>query len=475
MKPMGIIKYLLFAFTLLLMPKYGKSQAKPSKLKEYLLNEKGLSNLQFHTDEKLPSSYLVDTNITNSLKLIPYQDKIIFKEEGGGRLFTETENKNLTRIDNTIYSGYNFGAVDIVYKDTLLSIGGYGFWNCNGSIRYFDFITREWNIIKTEKEIKFANGINAISFYYPKEEKLFIVYTEYTPEYIKTSLKKDEVLLQCLDLKNKSWLKFPLRINSKFATTLNDIKIINYCDKGLMVNSKLSEHTLLIDFINNKIFEVNDSKITSLRQYLSRSKNYLNYTVPGAIKIYDIKKDTTYQIELTTNDFIKTKWPFYENIEPKKLEPSLTWVLIIINIITLTGLIYLFKKTKKSKKVLIKEFENNDILINNEEIKIIDFLKTLTINERDTLKILTENAINNKKTSIFEINNVLGVSRKNYKIQNNIRAELLASINKKFMAFAITNDLLIIRERTILDKRFFEYDLNNKYSKKIKSTLSKFP
>jgi hypothetical protein len=91
------------------------------------------------------------------------------------------------------------------------------------------------------------------------------------------------------------------------------------------------------------------------------------------------------------------------------------------------------------------------------------------------LKILTENAINNKKTSIFEINNVLGVSRKNYKIQNNIRAELLASINKKFMAFAITNDLLIIRERTILDKRFFEYDLNNKYSKKIKSTLSKFP
>jgi hypothetical protein len=459
------------------MPKYGKTQAKPSKLKEYLLKEKGLSNLQFHTDEKLTSSYLIDSNITGSLRLIPYQDKIIYKEEGGGRLFTETGNKNLIRIDNTIYSGYNFGSVDIVYKDTLLSIGGYGFWNCNGSIRYFDFITREWNIIKTEKEIKFANGINAISFYYPKEEKLFIAYTEFTPEYIKPSFKKDEVLLQCLDLKNKSWLKYPLRINSKFATTLNDIKLINYCDKGLMVNSELSDHTLLIDFINNKIFEVNDSKTTSLRQYLSRTNNYIYYTIPGAIRIHDIKKDTTYKIELNNNDFIKTKWPVYENIEPKKKEISFTWVLIAINIITLIGLIYMFKKVIKSKKVLIKEIENNDISssINNEEIKIIDFLKTLTINERDTLKILTENAISNKKTSIFEINNVLGVSRKNYKIQNNIRAELLASINKKFMAFAITNDLLIIRERTILDKRFFEYDLNNKYSKKIKSTLSKFP
>jgi hypothetical protein len=41
-------------------------------------------------------------------------------------------------------------------------------------------------------------------------------------------------------------------------------------------------------------------------------------------------------------------------------------------------------------------------------------------------------------------------------------------INKKFMVFASTNDTLVEREKTALDKRVYQYKLNERYLNKIK-------
>jgi hypothetical protein len=41
-------------------------------------------------------------------------------------------------------------------------------------------------------------------------------------------------------------------------------------------------------------------------------------------------------------------------------------------------------------------------------------------------------------------------------------------INKKFMVFASTSDTLVEREKTALDKRVYQYKLNERYLNKIK-------
>jgi hypothetical protein len=41
-------------------------------------------------------------------------------------------------------------------------------------------------------------------------------------------------------------------------------------------------------------------------------------------------------------------------------------------------------------------------------------------------------------------------------------------INKKFMVFASTSDILVEREKTALDKRVYQYKLNERYLNKIK-------
>jgi len=61
---------------------------------------------------------------------------------------------------------------------------------------------------------------------------------------------------------------------------------------------------------------------------------------------------------------------------------------------------------------------------------------------------LSENYRAGKKSSIDEINKILGIDKRPYKIANNIRADALKMINKKFMDFSANSDELIIRERS---------------------------
>ncbi len=109
---------------------------------------------------------------------------------GTGKVYQLDSNMNITRLDKTEYGGSSFGSADFILNDTLFSIGGYGFWNTNGAIRYFNQITKEWDIIKSNISIPFANGINAKSYFDPVKQKFHLVYSEYNPEYVASNLEK---------------------------------------------------------------------------------------------------------------------------------------------------------------------------------------------------------------------------------------------------------------------------------------------
>lgn len=95
------------------------------------------------------------TNIDPQKKIIPLSEKNlinhtheILKNKTGlyvlidqtGRIYKAVnESKTsltFTRVDSTYYWGYNGGAIEFSYNDTLFSFGGFGFWRTNGQLRY---------------------------------------------------------------------------------------------------------------------------------------------------------------------------------------------------------------------------------------------------------------------------------------------------------------------------------------------------
>ncbi len=89
--------------------------------------------------------------------IILNKDGLFIPIDGTGRVYQILSNGesdiSFLRIDSTIFSGYNIGAYTFNYKDTIFSLGGYGFWQFNGHLRSFNKVNHEWDIIQLNKKL----------------------------------------------------------------------------------------------------------------------------------------------------------------------------------------------------------------------------------------------------------------------------------------------------------------------------------
>jgi hypothetical protein len=86
-------------------------------------------------------------------------------QNGSSRVYKIDPNGVIKRLDQTFNQGFNYGATNLIYNDTLYSVGGYGFWQTTGSVRYFNTTSAEWDIIRNIENVPIAGGINAICYY----------------------------------------------------------------------------------------------------------------------------------------------------------------------------------------------------------------------------------------------------------------------------------------------------------------------
>jgi hypothetical protein len=96
------------------------------------------------------------------------------------------------------------------------------------------------------------------------------------------------------------------------------------------------------------------------------------------------------------------------------------------------------------------------------------FSDTLTNVEKGLMNLILKNSSAGKMTSVIQVNDVLGISKKDVKAQNNIRAAALQMINQKFTVYSGLQDELMMKQRTDFDKRFFEYFIHPKFINKVK-------
>ncbi len=418
-----------------------------------------------------------DDAAEGTFDVINNKGEIWLTQNGSNKVYKFDRDGRAKRLDRTYNRGFNFGAINLFYKDTLYSIGGYGFWQTTGSIRYFNPNTGEWDIVRNIKNVPIASGINSICHYDKLHCKLFVIYTPTMPEYEKYDVNTEhEILMQCFDFKEKSWWENAKRINPKIAKKISDLTLIQNYSEQAIISSKINGKVMSVNFNDNKTNEVDYKYHTELKQLLNSRNNYISYTINEKIYINDFNTDTLLSSALNPNQLINYPEPFYINQNDNIQSAKVPWLLIsmILNF-GLLAYIATLKYLKKKNKLQLEQY--SDIVINNsisrESKNTKDYLQYLTNIEKDLLKLLVKNNLNNEKTSVSEINKILGTEKKEAKIQNNIRGEAILSINSKFMSFALVKDNLIERQRVEFDKRHIEYFINEKYENRFTLKLFK--
>jgi hypothetical protein len=177
--------------------------------------------------------------------------------------------------------------------------------------------------------------------------------------------------------------------------------------------------------------------------------------------IYDYDLDSTFRFSIEKKDLTLLKFPIYVEYN-NELNLNLQQISLFVGGLVIIILLALLLKSKKKYKEIVVKKDNTDIV----KIDFKIFVLKLEIIEKETLRKIIENSIMNQPTSVNELNRILGTEKKDMKIQNNIRSEIIKSINEKFKTFSMTNETLINRERTIMDRRFMEYYFNENLKNK---------
>jgi hypothetical protein len=459
-------KIVIFLTAILCFHFSTKSQPVIDKVANIVNSNKLVDNIRITGGTKIRLDSSVFSNVTEgAFDVINNKGEIWLTQNGSNKVYKLGGDGKAIRLDRTINRGFNFGAINLFYKDTLYSIGGYGFWQTTGSIRYFNPNSGEWDIVRNIKNVPIASGINAICHYDKLQGKLFVIYTPTRPEYEKYDENtEEEVLMQCFDFREKSWWDIAKQINPKIAKKITDLSIIQNYGQTALISSKVNGKVMSVNFNANKIYEVDYKYHTELKQLLNSRNNYIAYTVNEKLYINDLDANTILYSSIKANQLSSYPEAFYINETNKLASSRIPWLFIsIIFNIALGISIFVIVHSHKKTKELLLNLGSDDNRQQREIKSTKEYLQYLSNIEIDLLKLLLKNNLNNEKTSISQINKILGTEKKEIKIQNNIRGEAIISINNKFMSFALVKDNLIERQRVEFDKRHMEYFINEKY------------
>jgi hypothetical protein len=440
-------------------------------LLQFLAKQKGSFELQLLNKETKLVPTPVGLTCSDSWHDYFVNDgKLYLQINGTGKLFTIDSSLALTRLDNTCYEGYNYGSYTYIRNNKIYNLGGWGFWQFNSGLRYFDTTSKEWFREPINKEVQLAKHMNALVYPDKVNDAIYVAYHVYPNSYIKnpSDVKNDTIYMQCLDLKTNNWWNTPKILSDKIflETILNTNSLVL---PGLGILTESYNHMYLINPANQKLYEIENEIGGTIMNYVA-SKNGLYFYKDDKLHIYNPQLDSIVSLPLSMTKFSEVAKPLYKNITPNFSEKlDLTKLLFSCAIALLFVIIVvLFFKNKHLQKIqqtiTAGGLHKKSIEVN----KQVEFSDNLTEIEKSVLDILVEYSKQGAPTSIDQINRALGVKNKEVTIQNKLRSDTLQMINKKFMVFASTNDILVEREKTALDKRVYQYKLNERYLNKIK-------
>jgi hypothetical protein len=343
---------------------------------------------------------------------------------GSQRVYTYDVSKNiLRRVDRTWNNGYNYNSAQFIRKDTLYSIGGYGFWHYNTLITFYDSNRKEWELLAASGESPKAM-VGGYQGYNPEEDAFYSGNSELFSDRLGPLEKIFDEGIYRFDFKTNTW-RYLGKLNSDLPIKSNREIIWN----GKYFIHFAGEKLFILNPSENKVWVVHDGKnfFDSFSFCYAKKDTIICYSdvKPGVVK-YSIM------------GLLKKS----EELGVMYQKPSSTYQNYALLLVLLLLVVLSVWQVKKWRNALLNI---KGILKKQELILLEAFLK---IEEGE---YLTSN----------EINDIIGVREKGLENQRRIRTNVISQINEKIeQLYNIAN--AIERKDHPDDKRLKLYRLQKK-------------
>lgn len=396
---------------------------------------------------------LFTPNLNNwraKFKLIKNKSGLFAMIDGTGQVYKATnldQNKiTFTRIDSSQFVGYNFESINFSYKQTIYSFGGYGFWNRNGQLIHFT-PGAEWMIDKLNMTYK---TMNMFYSYQLAESKIYYVEFPWSEETSFSKTINASVIEFNIDKKeNKLLGKLHPKIDFFYRYLSIDVQSL----RGVL---KLRDSEIyLCKFSSNKIYKLTNSKIKDALIGIAGTE--IQNTFEDAGKVYfSFSTDPKLRsFSISMNDFKEEPYPLYIPVQNK----TILWIVItLICLIGLITILFIYRKGRKRKieTIVTQKDESYTVDLNSNEFNTIE---TTLIN-----KLIEKSSVDSFLT-VEELNSILGIKKKTIEIQKRVRTEAINRINHKFNVNFSLDTVLIERNRSVEDRRYFNYIISKENAK----------
>jgi len=387
-------------------------------------------------------------------KLVRNKNGLFMSLDGTGRVYRvnrKGEDLDLVRIDSTVFFGYNFGSYFFTHNDTLYSYGGYGYWQINGHLRFFDSKKAEWEIKQVSREItaKRTDPDFDYSIWFDHYSgRLFVMNSSSHPDSV-----------YALDMSTRRWQTLGKRIPSP-----------NYYYRistpwGMLCASRKSQaEFVLLDVRTNSIHTLNKAKTEWIA-----SADYGDaslYARDSTLVFTDrFNPEGINTITLSRRDFTPTGNLIYEPVQtPSVVEAMMSSMFAYWYVVVAVGFGFglgvLTTRRKSHKNIQI----TNGTEKQNGHGKNSIF----EAREKDLIRFVLKKSGSNEKATIEEINHILGVSEKPQDLQKKHRSDIISSINTKYRYITGNTESLVSSTRSVYDKRSFEYYIDKAIADDVK-------
>jgi hypothetical protein len=446
-------------FIILLLPEIGFCQ-------DYPFYKNGVINRLFEDD----SRELVLKNLEKTIPKIklehPYEtyDQFFLRNktgsyilvDGTGRIYKATSKVNDTiyykRIDSTHFYGYNGGAINFTYHDTIFSFGGFGYWRPNGQLRYYSEKYNEWDVLPLNEEIP---TINTLHYYDTLNSEIYYLQIPLTNFATNISTKGYNIYI--LSLKNRTNKKIGT-ITAPLVNLFPTKPVYSFIEipslNSVLVNFD-GTNQYLFDFINNKSYKLINTEIQKLFYGNSKDIRIINTFELNNWLYYTKSNDPSMQLDsvkISMDDFEPMNTGFYE---PERNNKIFYQAGIIVALVA--GVIIFIRRRRKKKQEVSAKEDNNIESSDTSSFKSIEI---------DLIEKIYKRTLEGKSYSVEDINAALGLSKKSLEIQKKIRTETINRINHRFKIIFNSEDELIERIRLEEDRRFYKYIISEENGKK---------
>lgn len=378
---------------------------------------------------------------------------------GSGRIYkmiAEHDSLQLVRMDKTYFGGYNYESLFFNVDTTIFSYGGYGFWHINGDLRAFVPEIGEWDVKPTNIYIPRMIEFDKPDNFHYLDEKNRTLYVS-GPKWAQDPIRGHN------SIKNPLYGNlYKLHIDSAHWEELGSIsdpwyRYVAMTPYGLLAGKEKDYQ--ILDVVNNRILKISGATRQKLLLTPSTTENTqkikLSYFINNFVYVGDMDNwiDSIY---LDPKDLVDTGLKLYS--PKKRYLTTLIYLSGGLLLLVILGFVYVKIRRRKAKNhtsvnSLQPEHKENDITKMESSI-ITDLLDEP---EKELLKFILEQSRKGKLTSIPQINEVLGLTKRPVEMQKRIRSECIGSINEKSRYLYNNPEPILLRSRSDVDKRMLEY------------------